>query len=93
MQMSARREALKYYFLEVVRDLVMRGVLSRQQGQPLEEILQQEAARVFAEIQLDFASVGIEVGVGLVGGLEKMLYRKLGELFWMFGKKEKVTKP
>jgi hypothetical protein len=79
MWMSNKREALKFYVVEVVRDLVTRGVISRAAGEPLDRILVREAAAIMAEVQADFAAVGLEVAVGLGRGIELMVQKKAAE--------------
>jgi hypothetical protein len=77
--MTSKREALKHYFVEVIRDLVTRGVIRRAAGEPLEDIIARESAVILAEIQQDFAAVGLEVVVGLGRGLELMAQKKVSE--------------
>lgn len=77
--LSTKREALRHYFVEVIRDLVTRGVISRAAGEPLDQILIRESAAILAEIQADFAAVGVEVAVGLGRGLELMVQKKVSE--------------
>lgn len=77
---SSKREALKHYFVEVIRELVTRGVIRRAAGEPIDQILHRESAAILAEIQADFASVGLEVAVGLGRGLELMAQKKIAEL-------------
>jgi hypothetical protein len=76
---SIKHEALKRYFVEVIRDLVTRGVIRRAAGEPLDQILIRESAAILAEIQADFATVGVEVAVGLGRGLELMVQKKVSE--------------
>lgn len=76
---SIKREALRNYFVEVVRDLVTRGVIRRAAGEPIDDIISRESVAILAEIQQDFAVVGLEVAVGLGRGLELMAQKKVGE--------------
>lgn len=71
--MNQRRFALRQYFIEVARDLVARGVIHRQKGQSLEDILRTEFRRVMQEVPQDFAAVGAEVTQGLLTGGAIML--------------------
>ena len=64
-----RRETLRAYFMEVIRDLVTRGIVKRQAGQSLEETLKQELPKVLQELQADVFVVAAEMGSGLVQGL------------------------
>jgi hypothetical protein len=76
---SIKHEALRRYFIEVIRDLVTRGVISRAAGEPINQILIRESATIMVEIQADFAAVGVEVAVGLGRGLELMVQKKVAE--------------
>ena len=80
MPSPTKREALKHYFVEVVRDLITRGVISRAAGEPLESVIRRESETILKEIQQDFAVVGLEVIVGLGRGLEVMAQKKIAEL-------------
>lgn len=66
----SRREALRNYFLAVVNDLNRRGLLRKQQGQSLEQILRAEAPLLIQEIRADFTAVATEIGMGVLGGLQ-----------------------
>lgn len=77
---ETRRAALRHYMIEVVRDLVTSGAISVGRGDRLEDVLRRELGRVLVEVQADFAAVSVEVGAGLLGGLEKMLFKKIGDL-------------
>lgn len=61
-----RREALRKYFLEVVRELMARGIVRRRSGQTLEQVLAAEGPRVVAALREDLAAIGLEMGAGLV---------------------------
>ncbi len=75
--MSDRRAALRSYFLEVVRDLVQRGVLRQQAGQSLADVLRVEMRVVLGDVQADFAAVAAEIGVGLLGGVEAIVSNRI----------------
>lgn len=78
--MADRRLALKGYFLEVVRDLVARGIVRQQAGQSLADVLRSEPRAVLDEVQADFVAVAAEIGVGLLGGLEVIAKKNLDSL-------------
>lgn len=60
-----RRDALRNYFIAVVKDMLSRGEIQRKSGQSLDYILRNEAARVLREVQEDLASITAEIGLGL----------------------------
>lgn len=63
----SRREALRSYFNEVVRDLAFRGLIRYQQGQTLGAILRTESPQVIAAVQEDFAAVLKDIGAEALG--------------------------
>lgn len=72
-----RRQALKQYLLEVVRDLATRGVIRYQSGQSWTEILHHDLPTIVGEVRQDLMSVGLEIGVGLAGGVETIVRKKV----------------
>ena len=75
--MNKRHEALRAYFLEVTRDLVVRGVLRKQQGQSLDEILRQEFQTVLNEVTRDFGEIAKEMGQGFVQSMIGLVRKSL----------------
>lgn len=80
-----RKEALRAYFVEVVKDLVKRGIIRRASGQTLEQILAAESDTIIREIRQDFTGVFMEMGFGLfdavLGAGKRMGLRLLEDLF------------
>lgn len=81
---ATRREILRSYFLDVVRDLVARGVIRKSQGQSYSDILRSETAAVLEGVTEDFAAVareiGFELGTGLARVVEGAAQRQLSDL-------------
>lgn len=77
MKSSPRREALRAYLLEVVRDLVLRGVLKKQQGQSLTQVLNTEMAAVLKSVQDDIVDVATEMGVQLAKGIAGQVFGQI----------------
>jgi hypothetical protein len=75
--MSRHRDKLRRYLLDVTQDLVLRGVVRRQQGQPLADVLRIECLTVLRELEGDLSAIGTELGVGLV----KAVSNHVGSLF------------
>ncbi len=90
MEMSNRKQALRDYFVEVIRDLIQRGAIRRQQGQSVDDILRTEAAVVFSDVRGDFAEVAAEIGVGIATSgarmVENVVKQKLDGLVSAGGK-------
>lgn len=78
--MANRRDALRSYFIEVVRDLVARGVIRQRAGQSLADLVRAELRTVIGEMKADVIVVAGEIGVGLVGGLETMLRKNFDNI-------------
>lgn len=103
--MSQHRQTLREYVFDVTRDLLVRGIIRRRQGQTLEQVFAAEAITVIHEIENDLLAVAAEVGAKVVGSassaLETLAQKKvkealhigqevLGEI--LFGKPTKKTK-
>ena len=65
----SRREALRSYRMEVVRDLLARGVIRQQSGQTLVQVFRAESQTILSEVSADFAAVGKEIGFSLLNGI------------------------
>lgn len=65
----SRREALRAYLMEVVRDLLARGVIRQQSGQTLIQVFRAESQTILSEVSADFAAVGKEIGFSLLNGI------------------------
>jgi hypothetical protein len=78
---ASRRAILRDYLFEVARDLVMRGMVRRQRGQPLGSILRSEPRAVLREISEDFAAIGVEFldsGARALGGIDDPVAKVAG---------------
>lgn len=73
MEESPRRSALRAYLLEVTRDLLMRGIIKRQQGQTIVQVMRTEGAAVLDSVKEDLSAAGRELGVKLVAGLVEQI--------------------
>ena len=78
--MSTHRPALRTYFLGVTRDLLARGVVRRQRGELIEDVVKREAEAVGREVSADLWEVMSELGLGAVSGLEAAARTKVGDL-------------
>ena len=66
MRRVTRKEALEAYLTEVTRDLLLRGLIRKQSGQSMGDILAQESATILGSIARDFQDAGFSVGGSLV---------------------------
>lgn len=73
--MSRHRGALRFYLLNITRDLVMRGVVRHREGQLLDDVVRAEAATVIRELSEDLTAIFGEFGWGVAGVLENLLQR------------------
>ena len=64
---TPRRAALRNYLMEVMRDLVARGVVRRAYGQRLTDVLAAEMPKIAREMEQDLAAIGLEIGGSLLG--------------------------
>jgi len=76
----ARHEALRNYFMTVVKDLVARGIIRKQKGQPLDAIIRAEAATVVKEVAADFAQAGAVMGVDFAQSLGAFVHSNVDSL-------------
>lgn len=67
------RQKLRDYFFAVTKDMLDRGVIRRQQGQLLEDVLKAEAPAVLKEVQEDLSAVGTELGMTFIAGAKSYL--------------------
>lgn len=81
---------MRTYFRRVVDDLLSRGILRRQRGQSLDDIMAAEAKTVLQEVSGDVAEIARELGVSLgsalvstgVRALENAGARLIADLLW-----------
>lgn len=71
--MNDRRDDLRVYLHRIVHDLIARGIIRRQQGWTLDEILRAEWSTVTREVLEDVTAIGVELGAGIVGGAARAL--------------------
>jgi len=69
---TPRRDALRTYFIEVVKDLVSRGLIKYKTGQSTQDIIRSEPSIVVREITSDLTSVAGELGLDLLQGGARM---------------------
>lgn len=72
-----RRESLHAYLMDVVRDLIARGMIRSQRGQKIEDLLVAEAKIVYAAVLSDLKEVGLGVIGNVVGGALEGLFRAM----------------
>lgn len=75
--MSQRQQILLEYLREVAKDLLLRGIIRRQRGQDILEILRQEPSVLAGTLMRDLSEAGFslknEIVDGFVGAAKDVL--------------------
>ena len=62
--MSRHATLLRQYVHSVAQDMLQRGVIRKQRGQLIEDVVLSEGRAILAEIEADLIEIGTEMGLG-----------------------------